>query len=123
MKFDLNARWAIETEENQVTIHRRQFVKEGDNKGKEYLQPSYYYNNMEQALLGFIDRDINGLEKAQDFAERITELKSEIKTMLKTAEKPLSHAPTIEIIPKECKDKGLQRGKRRKKAVKQRLSD
>jgi hypothetical protein len=123
MKFNLNARWAVETEEIQVTISRRRVAEKGKNKGKEYLSPSYYYNNMEQALFGLIDRDINGLEKVEEIVERISELKVEIKNMLKFGKLGVSDFVGTTQIKKTTCDKGEKKSENRKKGKKQSLSD
>ncbi len=123
MRFNLNARWAVETEENQVTISRRQTVQEGDNKGKEYLSPSYYYNNMGQALDGLVDRDINGLEKIEFVVGRIESLKSEIKVMLKFAPVASSGIVGDTQNEKPTRSKAQEKPMGRKKGKKQSLSD
>lgn len=120
MKFDLNSRWAVMTEDRQVTIARRQI---NQKTGAVYYSPTYYYNNMAQALDGLIDRDINELEKLEEIVERISELKSEIKTMLGSAKKTSSEASTAEIKVKPTHDKGAVNRVKRKKSDKQRLSD
>lgn len=87
MEFNLNSRWAVITEINQVIIGKREVVKTGDNKGKPVIIRRWYYNNFEQALEGLIDRDIKELEKLEDLVARIEELKNDIKAMLKSTEK------------------------------------
>ena len=83
MRFNLNNKWAVVTEEHQVSIAMRRKVLEGDNKGKEYLTPTYYYNNFEEALKGLIDRDIQSLEKVEQIEGRSAELKKDVQIMLK----------------------------------------
>jgi len=85
MRFNLNNKWAVITEEQQVCIAMRKISKSEKSDGEEYLSPTYYYNNFEEALKGLIDRDIQGLEKLSEVEGRISDLKNDMRLLIKKA--------------------------------------
>jgi len=100
MQFDLNARWAVITEINQVTIAQKSIGKTGKGKGKTTIGRRFYYNNLEDALNGLIDRDINELEKLEEIVDRIAELKQEVQIMLKNVASASPHVHPGQIMSK-----------------------
>jgi len=85
MRFNLNNKWAVITEEQQVCIAMRRVGLAGKGKGIETLAPKYYYNNFEEALKGLIDRDIQSLEKLFEVEDRISTLKNDLHLLIKKA--------------------------------------
>lgn len=83
MQFNLNEKWAISADVNCVTISQRKIKEKGTDAGAEYFHSTWYYNNLEQALIGLIDRDVQDLEKLEDVVNRIAELKNNVKLMVK----------------------------------------
>lgn len=98
MRFDLNARWSIETEINQVVLIQKKIGITGKSKGKEVDGRRWYWSNFEDALKGLIDKDIQCLEKVEQIAERAQELKTEVQKMLKDVLLASSAHPTPMIM-------------------------
>jgi len=111
MRFKLNANWSIETEINQVTLIQTSIAQKGTFKGKMVDGNRWYWNNFTDALEKLIDMDIQSLEKVEEIEGRIANLKSEIKTMLKSLEEGSSGIPTRRQNPKTGKDKDTVSGK------------
>jgi hypothetical protein len=100
MRFNLNARWSIETEINQVILIQKRIALTGKSKGQEIDGRRWFWNNFEDALEGLIDRDIDCLEKVEEIVGRIKELKAEIRTMLRDIENNASAHRTEIKMPK-----------------------
>jgi uncharacterized small protein (DUF1192 family) len=100
MRFNLNAKWAIETEINQVVLVQKGISEGEKTKGEIVDLRRWYWNNFEDALNGMIDRDIQCLEKVEEIEERIVALKSEVRLMLEKVAVASSANPTQQIMSK-----------------------
>jgi hypothetical protein len=109
MRLNLNPKWAVLIDEDQITLAKRLIVKEGKNKGTENLSPVAYWNNFEDAINGLIDRNIQGIESLELVESRISELKAEIFTLIKLLSIVQSDKPTVAYFIRTEKPK---RGKK-----------
>lgn len=69
--------FAITSDEDCVTISKVRTVQSGKNKGKEYLEPRWYYPNFEQAFESLIEKQIM-ISKSEDLLQTIRKVKEEI---------------------------------------------
>jgi hypothetical protein len=106
MRINLNAKWAVLIDEDQITIAKRK-------TGTDAISPIAHFNNFHGAIDGLIDRDIQGIEKLEEVEARIAELKAEIFTLIKLLSVVQSDKPTVAYFIRTEKAKGKKHAKRR----------
>lgn len=89
--------WAIEMDENCVTILKRRVVEDKDspNFGKEFWDNKWYYTDLTQTLQNLVDRDLQSQITARlpNLVRRIEELKVWIAETIKETIKQYPEHP------------------------------
>ena len=125
----IGEKFAITSDETCVTVHIIKVSQSGENKGKEYLSPKWYFPNFEQAFESLLEKGIM-ISDIEDFSSAIVKAKEEILTALHSTkgksfikkatseEKIVPEKDTIvpekrTIVPEKCTKHPKYKGMRR----------
>ena len=82
--MQISKNYRITSDTYNVTLERRFVPETGKHEGEELWKPIRYYANLENALLGLVDLEINqtGMKTIADVVAKINELKRDIHQAL-----------------------------------------